>query len=356
MEKRYFKNIDFLRFIFAIIIVTSHMIGSVYERTNALSVFNYLSTIQGNMSTCVEFFFIISGFFFVLTFKKELSTMQFLKNKFIRLTPVIVFTLILFLIIAIFKITKFYFMDNIFSIFFLNGLMIVNHHSPYGGLGNDHSSWYVSVLVFVSFLYFTVIKNYGYKLLNTILPLLIVICLYWQSFEATKILPMFLIRGLYCVGIGILLGQFYLKYRKFLESPVKAIRAKVLLTLLEGGVIGYLFYGVITTKSHLMRTDLIFLFIVLFILFIKRGGFFSKVLDNNFSVKLGAYAYSIYITHNLWLDILKKYLFTPEIAQNHANYIGGGVIFAIIICVIFGCITYYLVERPCSKYLKERFK
>ena len=324
MEKRYFKNIDFLRFVFAVIIVTLHTIGIACSNIKTFPLIHYIRSIDKNMPVCVELFFIISGFFLIVTLKKDLSVIQFLKNKFIRLSPVIIFTVCLFLITAIFKITKFYFIDNLFSIFFLNGLNIANHHSPYGGLGNVHSSWYVSVLVFISMIFFSIIKKYGFKLFNLIIPVLIVLGLYWKSYNIKGAISFHLIRGIYAIGIGTVLGIFYLRYKDSINNVKLNISKRLILTLLEGGILAYLLYGIITTKSHLVMTDIIFLFVILFILFIIRGGYISELLNNDFSVKLGSYSYSIYITHNLWLDIFKKYLFTPDIAKVYPEYIGGG--------------------------------
>ena len=118
MEKRYFKNIDFLRFVFAVIIVTLHTIGIACSNIKTFPLIHYIRSIDKNMPVCVELFFIISGFFLIVTLKKDLSVIQFLKNKFIRLSPVIIFTVCLFLITAIFKITKFYF--NEYCYYFSN--------------------------------------------------------------------------------------------------------------------------------------------------------------------------------------------------------------------------------------------
>ena len=324
MEKRYFKNIDFLRFVFAIIIVTLHMIGIACSNISNVPFIHNLRSTSGNMRNCVELFFIISGFFLMITLKKDLPLIQFLKNKFIRLSPVIIFTVVLFLIALPFRISKFYFMDNLFSIFFINGISIVKHTSPFGGLGNVHSSWYISVLVFVSLFYFYIIKNYGLKLFNLVIPIIIILGLHVQSYHIKTVFSEGLIRGFVHIGIGILLGEFYLQYK---DTFNRCITEKIkiwLFTFLECGVFGYLLYGLITKKSHLQMTDLVFLFVILFILFIYRGGYLSRLLDNNLSVKLGSYAYSIYITHCLWLDIFKKYWFTSDISKAYPQYINGG--------------------------------
>ena len=315
-----------------------------------------IRAVNGNMRFCVEFFFIIAGFFLFVTFKKNLSVIQFLKNKFIRLSPVIIFTVILFAIIAIFKITKFYFIENIFSIFFLNGIEIVKHKSQYGGYGNVHSSWYVSTLVCVSLFYFYIIKSWGMKLGNMVIFICILLGLYWLSYNVKTCMPYHFIRGSFSVGIGILLGELYIKYKNYLDLTIKGNAKKFFFTILETGIAGYLLYGIITTKSHLQMTDLVFLFVILFLLFIKKGGYLSRLLDNNLSVKLGSYSYSIYITHCLWLEVFKKYYFTPNIAKVYPQYInGGGIVLCLTICIVFGIFTYYLVEKPCTKYLKKRF-
>lgn len=322
MKKEYFKDVDFLRFIFMLFIVFLHMVG-ISARDLHNNVFNVIRENASHMHVCVEFFFIISGFFLILTFKKDLPVFDFIKNKFIRLQPVIIFTIILFLICSFFKLTKFWAMDNIFSIFFLNGIQIVHHHSPFGGLGNVHDSWFVSVLFFVSLFYFYLKKNLKDNAFNFVIVGLSLLALYWQNENILTFFPLGALRGLSSIGIGCILGQIYVCNREKIKNFRINLFQKILITLMEGGILGYLLFGLMFSKKDRLEVpDLIFLFIVLFILFILKRGYISEFLDNNFSAIVGKYAYSIFITHTLLHDIFAKVYFTPEIYVNQA--IGGG--------------------------------
>lgn len=83
-----FYNVDFLRFIFSLIIVVYHLFNKgsfllTINPDNELYVFLH-NTIGYSGQTCVDLFFVIAGFFFMLTFKPSLTVIEFLKKKFIR--------------------------------------------------------------------------------------------------------------------------------------------------------------------------------------------------------------------------------------------------------------------------------
>ena len=361
MEKKvYFKNIDFLRFMLAVMIVIIHIIHiAALPLLNTQAAFLYRDNTV-TMARCVEFFFIISGFFLILTYKPALTVVDFIKGKAIRLLPVIVFTLIIFLIISLFGITKFWAMDNIFTLLFLSGMQVANHPSPYQGLGNIHSAWFVSVLFWISLLYFYLIKYFNKHTVNLFTVTTVLLSSYWLSYNVNLVIHTFVIRGLFGIGLGCILGFLYKEYAYKLETLNFNFIAKIFFTLLEMGTLGYLIFGLcLSKKDRLVIADLIFLFVVTFILFILKQGYFSKLLENNISVFLGHISYSIFITHNLWLDIFQKYYFIPNgmganIFTSARNFFSV-ITLPLLVCILFGALTYFLVEKPMTKYLNKKF-
>lgn len=358
MEKEYFKNIDFLRFIFTITIVIYHVIGIAAAPLKFEEFYSLYRNNTVMMKYCVEFFFIISGFFLVLTFKPKQSVAEFIKSKFIRLMPPLAFTLGIFLVASFFKLVKFWPMDNIFSLLFLNGIQIVKHSSPYLGTGNVHSSWFVSVLFWVSLLYFYIMKYFDRKIFHLLCAIIVYLGLYWKSYNLAIIIPSCCIRGLSSIALGCIIGQIYLSYREHIKNLYLNILSRILITCAELGIFGYLMFGLyFATKDRLVRTDLIFLFVVLFILFIFKKGYFSRLLENNFSVLIGSVSYSIFITHCFWLDIFKKYYFIPNIVTfSQPKSILSAIAICTFVCTVFGIFTYYLIEKPAVKYLSKKFK
>ena len=100
---------------------------------------------------------------------------------------------------------------------------------------------------------------------------------------------------------------------------------------------------------------LIVAFVGLFMLFLGNRGYFSKLLDNNISVFLGKFAYSIFITHflikDLWGKVFYKEFMDWVIVHPYAN-----LVCLYLTIILFGVVTYYLVEKPAAKFLKEKIK
>ena len=361
-KKFYFKNINLFRFIFACMIVTFHMIHMSLNNLKMNTDFKFMLENSWNLGHCVELFFVMSGFFLIITYKKDISAVQFLKNKIVRLWPIMIFTMLIFSIASLFKVLHLYLMEDIFTLLFLNGLFISKHTTPFNGTGNMHSTWFVSSLIFSSALYTYIIKNYGYKLLNLLLFFIITIGLYSFSYRVPLVIPESIIRGLYGVGIGVLCGQIYIVYKDKIKTiqKVKSKFINVIFTLIELGIFFYLIFGLCFGQmDRLVLGDFIFLFIIIFFLFIIKIGYFSKLLNNNLSVELGKYAYAIFVTHCFWVEIFGKYWFTEKYYIYFKELISfhPTILFAyipIIFSIVFGIIAYYIIEKPTIKFLKSK--
>ena len=97
-EVNYYYNIDFLRFVFAIIIVYYHIFHSnIMNYVNGNEVYNNLRRLCGYAGAIVECFFIISGFFLFHSFRKKdmASVTQFSIKKIFRLWPVLAFSILI---------------------------------------------------------------------------------------------------------------------------------------------------------------------------------------------------------------------------------------------------------------------
>ena len=364
-QKGYIKNIEIFRFIFACMIVVCHILAlaagvSFYEYNNFKFIFNN----QQHLWMCVELFFIISGFFFIYTYKPKQSWLDFFKAKIIRLWPVMIFTILLFALCSLFKLVHLYLMEDIFALLFLNGLRIANHTTIYKGLGNLHPLWFVSCLIYVSVLYRYIINNYGFKLFNLVLILIIPIGIWLhlytpdnQCIRAT----IYVFRALYGVGIGCALACFYINFKenfiKWKEVISTSLWKKIFISLAEIGIFAYLMFGLfLSDMDRLVEGDLILLFIFLFLLLLLNAGYLSKLFSQNWAVTLGKYSFAIFCTHSLWIDISKKYYFTEEvwnlvktlpIKHPLIEIIYFGL--PMLIAVLFGIIVYYIIEKPVTK-------
>ena len=215
--KKYFKNIEIFRIIFALIIVVYHLFNSfsaLYAIYPDSSLYSYLRYNAGEAGhTAVDLFFIISGFLLVMTFNKTLTVIEFLKKKFIRLFPVLFFSFIVCWILHQFHLYGFNKYGNILSLFFLNNIGV----TTYKGLP---ASWFVSVLVAVSTFYFYIMKHFEKKYTDLITCLLIIFSYAFLTHALNNaidrglcqfcyVFSFGIMRGLGGIGLGILIANIY---------------------------------------------------------------------------------------------------------------------------------------------------
>ncbi len=355
--KPYFYNIGFLRFVCVLLIFLVHYcskshfgaLGGIYENFMASGECGYMA---------VHFFFIMAGFFLALTFKKELSVIDFIKKKIIRLWPLVVWVLILFLIADVVGIVKhFDLYNNILSLLFLSNSGV---SLRWGNIGHD---WFISVLFFVSIFYFYIFKYFKKTSYNFFIPILVLLGYtflvhvtngrLWGHIHTTNnIFNWGMLYGISGMGLGYLVYEFY-QYLK-LQPFVDSIKSIIVYTIAEGYLLGFVVYE---SGFHKMKFDnkiiLIVAFVGLFILFLLKRGLVSKVLDNKFSLIMGQYTFAFYMTHGFLKNIMKYYWINPhkDICLLHPYL---SVFCSFVLCFVFAVITYHLVEVPAGKYLKKK--
>lgn len=363
-KKERFKNVDFLRFLFAIEILLFHFganrssLGYLLKDESSIIQNIYNHCIHGFI--CVDFFFIIAGFFLFKNLNISQSTLNFAKNKIIRLLPIIWFSMIIYAIFSLF-IDKMNFdlNNNMLSIFLLNSIGFSSH----SGMGNTHQAWFVAALFWVSLFYFYIHKIFDKKYLNLFIWL-IIICSYgfilncnYPYFAGAKSNSFYFInqgvvRALAGVGLGYFIVMLY--NCDFLKNLNKI--GRFVISGLEIYLTCFLIYYIcISTKipagNHFLY---ILTFTILFYLFLIRQGVLSKIFDNKLSSILGSWSYSIFIMHIIVFDIIRGTIVYPhkEFVLAHPIFIFSS---GIMIAVIVGILTYYFFEKPITKYLKNKF-
>jgi len=92
----------------------------------------------------------------------------------------------------------------------------------------------------------------------------------------------------------------------------------------------------------------------LFWLFVNQKGYLSKLFNQNLSVFLGKYSYSIFIIHPVVLNLFREYIW-----KIHPNFVISYPIinlFVPLVCsVLAGIVVYHLVEKPAYNYLKSKW-
>lgn len=327
MEK--IKNIEILRFIFILQIFFMHTINSnkLYLSFPEIDLFQKLHMALGKAYLCVDYFFIIAGFFLVYTFK-NISVQEFIKKKLNRLLPEIIISILML-----------YGLSLIFKTIRIDTNAVVSTLTLTTNLGifpmTVGYAWFATALFWGLLFYFYCLKHFKQKY-NNINFALVVIISYSMLFNHNggfgNVLPNLygyinigLLRALAGIGIGYFIGCWYLNNKNNLKQNVTLLQ-KFIYTFLEGFTLFYLIYFTSFHKYKYSLMILIYTFVLLFILFLIKKGYISRLLDNNFSVFLGKYVYSLYIMEIVVTIFLKDYLLPCKKAEI-ANLIalsGGG--------------------------------
>ena len=352
-------NIEFLRFLSVISIVTYHLFtGWLPVYCSDIPLFHHIHELTRDSVRAVDFFFIISGFFLVYTFKRDLSVIDFLKKKIVRLWPVAVFAVCAWFVIYLLGFIppeKFGTFDNIFGLFMINNIGITT------SIGINVQSWYISSLILVLLFYFYILKYLDKHITNLIIS---VITLFSYSFlihiqngsltgEIETYYYIFnvgIMRALAGCGLGYIIGISGI-CNNLSESKKQKTLSLFVIGCFEILIFTFLIYNMCFNKLN-YTNDMIFIlaFVFLFIIFVRNYGIISKWMNNKFYEIIGKYAYSIFMSHRIAFAIISATLWKTDFVIYH-NYLT--IFYSIIIAILFGIVVYYLIEKPFAVLLKK---
>ena len=304
------QNIEFLRFLFAIIIVLYHS-GS--------------ATPDGYLA--VEIFFILAGFFLAKSLEKnpDIPYIVFIKNKLARLWPLFAFAVI---------ISGGNLYDMIFKLLFLHATGITLKYKSF--------IWFVAPFFWTMLGYFALIKTIKFPkalpLIGLLTYLSYVYLINWhngnlnlrETINCNVSLAM--LRGIAGIGFGIILEQCF--HYIDLSNHNSKFRY-LLISFIEFGILFFFIYHMIFQPiKYDNKLIFIIFFAILLFFFIKKQGLLSQLLENQYSAILGRYAYGIYIMQALGFKLADKITF------------GYPLVNQLIIILTLGIIGYHLIEKP----------
>ena len=350
------KNIELLRFLFALSIVCCHFTQGI---VNIFDIPLY-KTLMNNFhwaSLPVDFFFIISGFFLFLTTKFDQNFTDFAKKKLIRFMPTILFMLGLYFIFSWFTPVPFARHENIFTILNLQNVGLTFQN------GNVPAAWFVSSLFWALCFYFYLYKCVDKKIFNLITACIVFFCyslwIHTKGTNTVNVAYVFnrgMIRAFAGVGAGYFLSMVYKDNIEKVKTKVLNIWQKICITGFEGYLFVFIFYYLCFHKSaYNNKMIMIIAFIGLFSLFVIRKGYISKLFENNISVFLGQFAFSIFLSHQFIIKLWHYYVCKAHFDWVIANPVLNLILLFIII-IFFGIFVYYFVEKPCTEYLRSKCK
>lgn len=320
-------NIEFLRVFFTLGIVWHHFVGS-------LGIWN-----KGYLG--VEFFFILSGFLLVLTFRPERTVGDFIMNKWIRFMPLIVFGGIL---ICLFK-------SRLDWTLFIKGLFFIPS-DPKLSVFYNGSTWYLVVLFWVSLFYFYMLKFFKKETVNMLIAVLTVLTLVFVGTgdeSPNVILNMRLMRGLSCMGLGYFLIYIYqnLKDKKIVNKAIYSLVELVVLLfamfnifykpLFSGNIVSYL------------------AFVLVVLMFLLNKGVFSKFFEKPVFAKMARYCLAIYLTH----EVVTSYIFPIYLERYNELFLARPIIpitAVLTAAILLGVVAHHVIELPATRALKKIIK
>lgn len=366
-KKTYFNNIDFLRFLMILEIIMFHLFfgNSLFMQsfiaTDELNkVYLYLQNCVGTYGCMAnDFFFIVSGFLLKYNFNKTLSFVSYIKQRAIRLLPVLLGVYIIYFLMSKIGLITFKKYDNLFVLLFLNnsGLMLQGT--------NIQGSWFVSALVVASSFYFYLYKHFQKYIcdfitcLITIFSYAFLIHVNGGKIDTNPLATYYhfinegILQALAGIGLGIIISNLYFDYNDKFKDKIETKFQTLLFSVFEVYLLIFLINNMTFHKIS-FDNEIIFIlgFSVLIFLFLIKRGIISKILDCKFSKELGKYTYSIFLVHGIVINFLCTFFY-----KTHVQFVYNHPILQIIIILILsftaGAMMFHLVERPVISFFKR---
>lgn len=360
MEK--LKNIEFLRIIGCIAIIFLHLFSAEHLFTlfPDIDIYRKLYSMTYNGQKAVDLFFILSGFFFILTTNiKESSFIDFIKKKIIRFYPVLIFLMFITFVISLFGILKFDLYTNILTLFGLNGTGLTLEQS-----GNIGRFWYVSAMLWVMLLFYYLLKNFDKKYVNLSIGLMIYFSYLFilnakggrisgPTTTYAYIFNIGMLRAVAGIGIGYFIGNWYKSNIDTIRNICLSLKQQIFISVVELLCLFFIINNLLLHKIK-YKNNIIFIlvFTLTIVLFLIRKGFFSKLLDKDIWLKLSKYTYSFYMSHLTVINILHATVWKTHSYQIYEHPLIN-IFVTLFLILAFGLITYHFVEKPAVLYFSQ---
>lgn len=346
-------KLDGLRGVFSLMVVFHHFTSELLP----LAIYNNFIIRQSWLF--VDLFFILSGFVIALnyqTIENIESFVIFIKKRFIRLYPLLFFSVLCFLIL---KLTGTYFFDGMintpgtlgdnFSLTFET--LLFTNSTPLLGTspGMNYPSWSISSEMISYTLYgllllllskkFTTISFIG-VIIGSILSLV-----YINELSLNYTSDFGFLRGFISFFIGVLLFKLHTFNKTTFHHLFEYLSPPIIIGCF------YLMSNVLFSENYYFLAPFL-LGISIFIL-IKTNGPIGRLLETEKLQFLGRISYSIYLNHGIVILIFSKIFirFFDLTINPFSQFI---LVFVIIISVlIFSNFTYKFIEVKGGRLLKK---
>jgi len=358
MRPNEIKSLTGIRGLAAVYVIIFHWYVVLFHKKPHL-IDHYLSVFIGHGYLSVDLFFVLSGFLLSLTssasfnnhlLKNDYKT--FMYKRFCRIFPLyIVATLLYFFLFHYGE-----FESLLVNLTLLQGIFSFSNNSlisPGWSLTNE---WVIYFFFPLGFYLIWKIRHKALILILASIIIFIVISIFrsdflnWGNYYSLQ-----KIHGFYPVIL-------------FTRGPSSFLRTIAAYLL---GIFAYLSFEGIKKRAVFLKYLAIPLFVLLFfketdiliilsmpffIVYITERNVINRFLSSKVVYFLGLISYSLYVNHFLFIDTYDK--ISKSLGLNVNNYLIISACYVATGTLIFSTITYYTIEKPALKYLKnigERF-
>ena len=343
-------KIDFLKFIFSVIVVVHHS-------RNVVGTDN-LPFLGGAFA--VEFFFIVSGYLMMASISRMpetglpvgVETRNFIIKKYKSFYPEVLVAFVIAGAVT-FPFSKRTLVDYLVSSFHeitllkMIGIGVVRANPP---------TWYMSSMLLCMLLLFPLIRKKREIMTNMVLPLAIL--LIFGAFAGNDMSPRGPVdwisitykgnlRGLAEIGMGICIYPWVEKLKAVKLSKF----SRVLLTIVEYGCYIALIDYMRTTKVSQQDYFYLFVYVIAIMISFSEQGIDTKLFRGRIFSWLGKYSFALYLGHYCWSQYLNRLL--PEDFSNKERFAVYGL------CAILSAMGIMLLSsliRKLWKYLNAPVK
>ena len=308
----------------------------------------------------VEMFFMISGLLFMIAYYDKIINgkkfKDFIKNRIIRIYPLLIITTIFMYIINIilYKHNGQFWEGGTLSLWYLFSDLVFAG-KPIFNIGNTLNGpiWYLNVLLICYILAFILTKlSLKYKTKYVfIIPIIIGLVIRYSrtSFPFWNIN---IARGLMSFFMGVVVAIFIKRYDQYSEKSKRTLKKILLLELI-------IFFYLLTRRNGDMYVDdtiLSYTFLVFpeLIIFLYDMKILNKICSTEFMKFLGNISFGIYLW-NFPIYSTFYYLIINRIIQ--INILSSSfLIFNAIVHIFIATISYFLIDKLLVNYIKKKIK
>ncbi len=344
------KPLTSLRFVFALMVFSSHLINFLKGNEIYNSYF-----LEGKFG--VSFFFILSGFILSFNYKNKFLEKKDFKKFYIsriaRIYPVHILTLIIALPLSL---GGFFLKPFVWFIKFLLNLLLLHSFIPIKNFyfSFNGPSWSISDEMFFYLLFPFFILMFNKIKLSKFYSFvfILLISLSIQFFPDTIVNGYFYVNPFFRITdfiIGILI--FYIYDSKKVEAYIKY---KNTFTFIEIGSI-ILFFIFFTFHKYIPFGYRLFGYYwipmsLLILIFSYQSGYISKLLSGKMMIVLGEISFSFYLIHQLII----KFIYA---LNKKMHWTENGILLILVvffISLILSYLMYNFIELPSNRYLKNK--